>query len=358
MRRSILSLILALCLMLSGCGNWMDGNYVSVTPHQAQLTDAQSGSVSAANYFQLLDVLTSLVDSGTETAVINVADYTQGGVEIGMSTASRHLQRIYPLGAYAIEKIDYEIGTSGGKPAVSVNISYLHGRSEIRKIQKVQDMEGARSKIAEALANCEAGVVIQVADYESSDLAQYVEDYAEEYPDIVMEIPQVAVGTYPDAGTVRILELTFTYQTSRDVLRQMQDQVEPYFEAASLYVSGGGSDGQKYMQLYSFLMERYDYKIETSLTPAYSLLCYGVGDSEAFACVYARMCRQAGLECQVITGTKAGEPWFWNMVCDNGSYYHVDLLRSNAEDGYWERTDAGMEGYVWDYSAYATSKMP
>lgn len=358
MRRSILCLILVLCLMLSGCGNWMDGNYVSVTPHQAQLTDAQSGSVSAANYTQLLEVLTSLVDSGTETAVINVADYTRGGVEIGMSTAARYLQRIYPLGSYAIERIDYEIGTSSGKPAVSVNISYLHGRSEIRKIQKVQDMEAARSKIAEALENCEAGVVLQVNEYEPSDLAQYVEDYAEEYPDIVMEIPQVAVGTYPDAGPVRVLELNFTYQTSRDILRQMQTQVEPYFEAASLYVSGGGSDGQKYMQLYAFLMERYDYKIETSLTPAYSLLCYGVGDSEAFACVYARMCRQAGLECQVVTGTKAGEPWFWNMVCDNGAYYHVDLLRSNAEGGYWEQTDASMGGYVWDYSAYPVSRMP
>lgn len=357
MRRSILCLILAVGLVLSGCSGWMDGNYVSVTPHQAQLTDVQSGTVSASNYTQLLDVLMSLVDSGTETAVINVADYTQTAIEIGMATAVRYLQRIYPLGSYAIEKIDYEIGTGGGKPAVSVNISYLHGRSEIRKIQKVQDMESACGKIGEALEDCDAGVVIQVANYEAMDLAQFVEDYAEQYPDIVMEIPQVAVGTYPDAGATRILELSFTYQTSRDVLRQMQDQVEPYFEAASLYVSGGGSDGQKYAQLYAFLMERYDYKIETSLTPAYSLLCYGVGDSEAFACTYARMCRQAGLECEVITGTKAGEPWFWNMVCDNGSYYHVDLLRSNAEGGFWELTDAGMEGYVWDYSAYGASQM-
>ncbi|MBO5130346.1 MAG: transglutaminase domain-containing protein [Oscillospiraceae bacterium] len=358
MRRSILCLILALCLMLSGCGNWMDGNYVSISPHQAQLTDVQSGTVSASDYMELLDVLTSLVDSGTETAVINVADYDQATVEIGMATAVRYLRNIYPLGAYAIERVDYEIGTGGGKPAISVNISYLHGRSEIRKIQKVADMDGARSKIGEALEDCEPGVVIQVANYKAFDVAQFVEDYAEQYPDIVMEVPQVAVGNYPDVGVTRILELSFTYQSSRDVLRQMQDQVGPYFEAASLYVSGGGSDGQKYAQLYAFLMERYDYKIETSLTPAYSLLCYGVGDSEAFACVYARMCRQAGLECEVITGTRAGEPWFWNMVCDNGTYYHVDLLRSNDEGGYWERTDAGMEGYVWDYSAYASSQMP
>ena len=358
MKRVCLCLTLAVCLMLSGCGGWMDGNYVSVTPHEAKLTDVQSGSVSASNYTELLDALTGMVDSGIETAVINVADYDQSAVENGMSTAVRYLQRTYPLGAYAIEKTDYEIGTSSGVPAVSVSISYLHGRSEIRKIQKAQDMEAACQKIGKALTDCEAGAVILIENYDEMDLPQFVEDYAEQYPDVVMEVPQVAVGAYPDSGRSRILELSFTYQSSRDVLRQMQDRVEPYFEAASLYVSGDGSEAQKYAQLYAFLMERYEYKIETSITPAYSLLCHGVGDSEAFACVYARMCRQAGLECLVVSGTRAGEPWFWNMVCDEGSYYHVDLLRSNAEGGYRERTDAGMEGYVWDYSAYEPSILP
>ena len=102
-------------------------------------------------------------------------------------------------------------------------------------------------------------------------------------------------------------------------------------------------------------MERYDYKFETSITPAYSLLCHGVGDGEAFATVYAAMCRQAGLDSRVVTGTRAGEPWWWIMVCDNGTYYHVDLLQCNAAGGFRELTDTEMEGYVWDYSAYEPS---
>lgn len=355
MKQKILCLTALLCLMLSGCGSWMDGNYVSVTPHQAQVSDVQSGTLSAANYAQLLEVLTQMVDSGTENAVIHVADYNQSSVKSGMITAARYLQKMYPIGAYAIESIDYEIGTGGGKPAISVSISYIHGRSEIRKIQKVSGMEDAEKKITEALESCDAGVVILVENYESTDLVQLVEDYAMENPDVVMEIPQVAVGFYPDEGASRVLELNFTYQTSRDVLRQMQARVKPYFEAASLYVSGDGADLQKYAQLYAFLMERYDYKFETSITPAYSLLCYGVGDSKAFACVYAAMCRQAGLECQVISGTREGEPWYWNMVCDDGAYFHVDLLRCNAEGGFRELADINMEGYVWDYSAYEPS---
>ena len=53
--------------------------------------------------------------------------------------------------------------------------------------------------------------------------------------------------------------------------------------AGMLYVSGEGEDFQKFSQLDGFLMERFDYKFETSITPAYSLLHHGVGDSRAFA---------------------------------------------------------------------------
>ena len=64
------------------------------------------------------------------------------------------------------------------------------------------------------------------------------------------------------------------------------------------------------------------------------------------------MCRQSGLECQVVVGTRAGEPWFWNMVLDDGYYYHVDLLDCWQKGSYQELTDNLMANYVWDYSAY------
>lgn len=69
------------------------------------------------------------------------------------------------------------------------------------------------------------------------DFTQLVRDHAEEHPETVMETPQVTAAAY-GAGSSRVVELTFTYQTSRDALRQMQSQVKPVFDAASLYVSG------------------------------------------------------------------------------------------------------------------------
>ena len=138
----------------------------------------------------------------------------------------------------------------------------------------------------------------------------------------------------------------------------MQGQISPMFRSAVLYVSGDAEDNRKLSQLFSFLMERFDYKLETSITPSYSLLRHGVGDAKAFAVVYAAMCRAAGLNCQVVTGTRAGEPWYWNLVEDNGIYFHVDLLQSSADGAFTEKTDDMMAGYVWDYSEYPASRLP
>lgn len=350
MKRNILLLALSLCLLLTGCG-WLDVSYVSVTPHREQRQNALTDVIKASDYLDLIYALEELIGAGTETAAINVADYPPDSLESGMAVAVRHAMEIYPIGDYAVEDIHYELGTTGGLPALAVTIDYHHSIAEIRQIRSVDDMNAAEAVIAEALENCDANVVLLVEDFVSRDFTQLVEDYVQEHPESVMETPFAAVGVY-GSGQARVLELNFTYQNSRESLRQMQYQVKPVFEAAALYVSGDGADRQKYSQLYAFLMERFDYTIETSITPAYSLLRHGVGDSRAFATVYAAMCRGAGLECSTVTGTRFGEPWSWNMVVDNGYYYHVDLLRCNETGSYRELTDAEMVGYVWDYSAY------
>ena len=351
MKRKLL-MILAACLLLSGCSGWMDGSHVTVTNHREQTSGSQSSALSAADYTQLLVVLEQLVESGMESGVINVAEYDQEQLERGIKRAVHYVSTQYPLGAYAIDALTYEIGDGGGQPAISVNISYIHGRSEIRQIQKTVDMEDAWKKITDVLDSCGEGVVLLVDEYEQTDLAQMTEDFAVEHPDIVMETPQVAVGVYPETGSSRVLELKFTYQTSRDVLRQMQSQVQKVFSSAAYYIDSDSGEVQKYTQLYSFMMERFDYTVETSITPSYSLLIHGVGDSKAVAMAYAAMCRQAGLECQIVSGTRAGESWYWNLIRCDGAYFHVDLLKCD-ETGVFEcLTDDQMQGYVWDYSAY------
>lgn len=342
---------LVAAVILSGC-SWMGGSYVSVTPHYEEVSDVQSDSLTAADYSELRNTLAELTEAGAESAVIYVPKYDQDEVEQGMRSAVRYITEILPVGAYAIDKVEYEIGTSAGQPAISVSISYLHGRAELRRIRQADDMAMAKGIILESVANFSDSVVILVDRYAETDLVQQVADYAAENPAVVMEVPQLSIGTYPDSGTKRILELKFTYQTSRETLRSMQTQVKRVFDSAALYINQNDAQAQKFNQLFNFLTERFEYKYETSITPSYSLLCHGVGDARIFAEVYGAMCRRAGLDCRVISGTKNGEAWYWNLIQVDGLYYHVDLLESRAAGVFAQRTDGEMEGYVWDYSAY------
>lgn len=344
--------ILALCLLLTGCG-WMDGNYLSATPHRQPVNDTESSVVVVENYLQLRQALEDMISSGIENRVISVGDFREDQLINSMEIAVRYIKATFPIGAYSVDTIRYELGTSSGVAAVAVEVSYLHSRAEIQRIREVADMEHAKDHIRDALTNYDTSLVMMVYDYETMDLQQLAEDFAAEYPGAVMETPVISFQTYPNAGNRRVLELKFTYQSSRDNLRTMQEQVQRMFASASLYVSHDAEDSQKYSQLYTFLMERFsEYQIKTSITPAYSLLNHGVGDSKAFATVYSQMCREAGLECLTVLGTLDGEPWFWNIVLIDGFYYHADLLACQAEGGFQTLTDTQMTNYVWDYSAY------
>ncbi len=350
MKPRFLAFVLSLSLLLTGCG-WLDGSYTSVKVHRENRPAAPSGAVSAANKQELRAALEDVIDMGAQTAAIKVGKYPEETLTQDVILAVRYAMDSYPIGAYAVENIDYEIGTSAGEPAVAVNITYRHGAAAIKRIRKVRNMENAAAQVKAALYNCDASLVMAVEEFKPEDMTQVVEDYAAAYPQVVMETPKVTELTH-GTGDSRVLEISFSYQNSRDDLKNMQTQVKPVFDAAMLYVSNNAEEHQKFSQLYSFLMERFDYKVETSLTPAYSLLHHGVGDSKAFARVYAAMCRGEGLECMTVTGTCNAEPRTWNMVKENGCYYHVDLLYCNTIGTYQPRTDAEMEGYVWDYSAY------
>lgn len=356
MKFRMVVLMLVVSMLMTGC-SLFDGSYVSITPYEQQTEYGRGEAISARNYYQLRIALQELVSSGTESSIIHIADYDSQVVEDNLKDVISYIKNIYPIGAYAVEEINAEVGVRGGKPAIALNIVYNRTKSEIRKIQTVPNMGQAKDAVGEALKNVNTVLILEIQDFRDEDFQQMVEDYVEAYPEHVMESPGVAVDIYGN-GLSRVVELNFSYQNSRDSLRQMKRQVQQIFDSAELYVSTGAQDRQKYSQLYSFLMERFDYTLETSITPAYSLLCHGVGDSRAFALTYAAMCRRVGLDCRLVTGTRDGEPWAWNIVMDDGYYYHMDLLRSSALGGYKEMVDSEMAGYVWDYSAYPECVAP
>ncbi|MBQ7099406.1 MAG: transglutaminase domain-containing protein [Oscillospiraceae bacterium] len=353
--RAFLALVLLLAL-LSGCG-WMDGSYVSVTPHQVGLGQTGEGTVpSVRSYTELRGALIGMIDSGTEKALFSLAEYPREEVPEDLQRAVAYAQGIYPVGAYAVETIDYNFGTGLGASALSVDITYRRSRAQIEGIRTVRWTSGAKKEVEDALDQFADTLVLQIAGYQETDFSAIIQDYAQRNPDRVMEVPGVSVRTFPDQGETRVVELSFHYRTDRSELRAMREQVQPVFSSAALYVSGGAGEWTKFNQLHTFLTERFDaYTNESTITPAYSLLCQGVGDSRAFSQVYAAMCSRIGLEARVVSGKRDGELRWWNLVRIDGSWYHLDLLASGQ---FAPLTDELMTGYEWDRTVYPAAPSP
>lgn len=352
MARRLAALVLALA-MLSGCG-LMEDSYVSVTPHQVGLDQsADENTRSISTYTELRGALVELIDAGSTEGLFSLAEYPREDVERDMERAVRYAMGSYPVGAYAVQSIDYDFGTGLGASALSVDITYRHSREKIEGIRTVRWISGAEKAIADAVDEGAQVLVLQITGYQDANFSSIVRSYAEENPDRVMEAPGVSAQIYPDWGDTRVVELTFYYRTDRQMMRSMREQVQPVFSSAALYVSGQAEDRAKFSQLHTFLMERSDYTIAPTVTPAYSLLCQGTGDSRAFSLVYAAMCRSIGLEAMYISGTRDGAEHWWNLVKIGDAWYHLDLLASKQ---FQPLTDAGMTGYDWDRGAYPATE--
>ena len=65
-------------------------------------------------------------------------------------------------------------------------------------------MNQASEIITDVLQSFEPRIVIRVRQYRETDLVQLVSDYADENPDVVMELPQITVNMYPESGEVDI----------------------------------------------------------------------------------------------------------------------------------------------------------
>lgn len=353
--KRVVPCILIAALLLTGCSGLLNSSYHSVTPHEEQNSQTEEDNISVRNYAELCKTLISLIGEGRSSSIITVSQYDQSKVEPDTKQAIAEVMATDPIAAYAVEHIEYELGTNGGQQAIALSITYLHSRTEILRIRHYPQQSLAEEAVADALDACDAGIVMYIENYEDMDFDLWVSAYAAAHPDKVMEVPQVVATVYPEEGKARVVELKFSYENSRDVLRAMQTNVETLFDDAMEYAGTEGSQQERFEKLYAFLIgQNPDFELETSITPAYSLLIHGVGDSKAVAMLYAAMCGRAGLECITVTGTRAGEPWYWNFVCCDGVYYHVDLLACRQTGEFAFRLDEDMGGYVWDYSAYTT----
>ena len=113
--QKVLILVLSLALLLSGC-TWMDGEYHSVKPHASDGNKLSDDVITVSDSIELRDALVEMVTTGRQQSTIYISGFSLDDVDQYMSMAILYVQQNSAVGSYAVDKITYESGTSGGKP--------------------------------------------------------------------------------------------------------------------------------------------------------------------------------------------------------------------------------------------------
>lgn len=354
MKRVLFLILLLFLAALTGCAAWFEDSYVYVTPHNEQSasdSEAEPQVQQAETYLDLRTILLGFVGSGKAEGFIGIGSYGDR-LEQDMEQAVDYVVYSDPIGAYAVKSIAYERTQFNEEAVLQVRVDFRHTLEEIQSIRSVRGIAQAQEQVCDALNNFSDCLVLQVSSYESTNFLNYITQYCGAHPEMIMEAPRVWVNVYPQTGKVRVIEFQFHYETAPERMASMREQVQTILDSAKGYASSDSSESVRFQRLYAFLKERFSYEQERTVTPFYDLLCQGRGDSEAFARVFETLCKDSGLECQVVSGKRQDASWYWNLVRVDDVYYYVDLCGDLELDFLNYRADEDMRDYVWQQEKY------
>ena len=363
MKKFIAALLLfSLFAGLTACKPLVKEDYSLVTPHielplSDKIDNTREEMPVVSNRTELRGAVLSFIRNWKEQGSILVRAY-KGSVSEDLQETILYATEEDPIGAYAVDYMDAEYN---GTDRIGLNIVFRRSAAEVESIVTVSGNSSACAKIRQALESLDISLTLRIRNYQEMDFGDYIRNYCLQHPGTVVALPETSAEVYPKEGSTRILELHFSYPASRDELRLVQASLDTILTSASSYIRSGKDDLEKAQLLYRFLTSRFTYSPskEIPVTPAYSLLCQGKAHSLSFASVFYAECVAANLDCMIVSGSRNGQEYYWNLLRIAGEYYHVDLMRSLDENEPDLRllysAELAKEGYVWEEALYPTT---
>lgn len=351
--------ILLTAALLCGMTACRSAEYLHVQEHRDPFSykettaeDTREQELRVSDYYSLRTALISMMTKGVEHEQIYLDEYS-GNAENDLKRVVSYMTESDPVGAYAIDYINYEQQKERGKRYVLIDVVYRRSATEIASIRSVRGNEQAHTVLYAALEEFAPSVTLQISGYTEEDFEQTVREYCLYHPEKSIPCAALAVSVYPQSGNVRVAEFHFSYDLSKDELRGRVSDTATALSSAYNYIRyGQGAEDCAKLTL-SYLVGRFRYEEREDAT-VYSLLCQGIANSAAFSSAFAYLCRSAEIPCYIVEGTKNDAPYCWTIVQINGLWYHMDLTRSVlAEDRTLVlKTDDEMTGFSWERENY------
>ncbi|MCQ5028377.1 hypothetical protein NE547_02345 [Flavonifractor sp. DFI.6.63] len=364
MKKRILALLLAFCLLLSGCASLLERPYTVVEPHTEQPAVGEDPStLRVESYSELVGAVLYLVSQCQEEGRVQLVDY-DGDVEDALNRACLEVAREDPLGAYAVDFIKNDYTRILTTYEANIYISYRRTPEQIRALVNVTGASAIRREVGEALSAFQGELALRVAYFvgDAASIAELVHQAYYDTPAAALGMPAVEIALYPDTGIQRIVEILLTYPGDAEALRRKSAELTDAAQALVLPLqaqrySQNGRLGLLMDLLPQLAAERAPSGADGSAhSTAWDALCGGGADSEGLALAVQLLCDQMELPCAVTEGTLAGEARFWNTITVNAVEYQLDAFAD--EPAPRSSTDFAALGYAWEGQPEAGGTIP
>lgn len=354
MKKSMISLLLAGIMALSGCSALLEREYVEVVPYEpVSSSNADSSTLRAQSYQELVNAVMHLVSEGEERGVINLYNYTAQDAERDLSRACLEVVQEDPLGAYAVDYIRYESSLIVSYFEVTVNITYRRTLEQMDSIISVTGSNALRQELQNALTSFSSGATLKVSYFTADE--KYIHELAEDAyfstPTSALGKPEVTVSIYPDTGYQRIVEIELLWPESTETLRRHSEDLKEL--AANLITEKISAE-----KLYSMIRTNLTVTTEGENSTPYDALFGKKADSMGLALAYQILCDQAGLKCHLVHGQLDGTTHYWNIISedDGETWRHMDLSTELLSLTDEELVETGA--YRWDNEKYPSCLAP
>lgn len=352
MKKRLFALALIFCLLpaLSGCAAMLNREYSFSTPHTEYPISDKSAVLQAENYQGLVNAILYFVTEHKDTGIVHLT-YAQdeARVDSDLAAACREICGEDPLGAYAVEDIQYTSQRMTAYYEVTVSITYAHSVEEVSAIVPVAGSSAIRQTVSAAMTAFADKCVFRVS-YFTGDVLSLRQLVRQTWLDTPLALagPKANITLYPNSGTSRIVEIALIWPQDAAALAEQSLRLEQ--RALELLEQADLSPENLTPELLlGILKDAAVYDPEGEST-AYAVLVDGNGNALGFAQALRLLYQLTDLEATVVEGSLDGEKQFWLIVNTPDGYRHLDPTLSQPI--YATDNDFTEAGYTWDINRY------
>ena len=360
MKKRLFAALSALAVILSCAGcSMFSSEYVYSEPYYSgEQPDGQGAGAEIKTYYQLREALQGAVNSAQTQLTLRFGGYS-GSVSDDMAAACYELRTSFPMGAYAVDGVDYDLNRIVSYYTAEISITYKRTAEEINAVVTLNGLTELNNYIKHVLSvfSGEAALKVYSSAVDTDYIADAVKNACFDYPELLPIQPKAAIRSYPEEGYSRIYDMRFDYGMSGDELYALRDGVRAALDELCPTLDAD-SAGESALRAAGYLSSACTQTPENYAETAYGALVLGSGDSMAMALAYKAVCDRLGIECVVVRGglgTLGTQAHYWNIIGVAGEHYHVDVSRyaELGAAGTFMKTDAELWGeYLWDSDKY------